>query len=144
MIAFPPDFSFYVQIIALFALMAALRELLFTPVTKVLDERRARTEGARAQAAALRAGGSSAAAEYDRRVDEVRRQLAMSTDEARGVTAKEERVVLDRAMDHASTALSQSRATLADRAAAARSELAAEADKVAGVMTERILGRKAA
>ena len=144
MIAFPPDFSFYVQIIALFALMAALRELLFTPVSKVLDERLARTQGARAQAAALRAGGSTAAAEYDRRVDDVRRQLAQSTDEARGVTAKEERIVLDRALDQASLALSQSRATLAESAAAARGELAGEADRVAGVMTERVLARKAA
>lgn len=144
MIAFPPDFSFYVQIIALFVLMAALRELLFTPVTKVLDERRARTEGARAEAAALRAGGSTAAAEYDRRVDDVRRQLAQSTDEARNATSREERVVLDAAMAQASAALSQSRADLAERATAARSELAGEADRVADVMVERILGRKAA
>lgn len=144
MIAFPPDFSFYIQIIALFALMAALRELLFAPITKVLDDRRERTDGARAQAAALRAGGSDAQEQYDRRVDDMRRQLAAATEEARKATTKDERAALDRAMQEAADALASSRATLAQQAAAARSELVLEADRVASVMTERILGRKVA
>jgi len=144
MIAFPPDFSFYIQILSLFVLFAALRELLFRPVMKVLDERAARTTGVRAEAESMNRGSEAAAAEHDRRFDEVRRELSARMDAARGATAKEERIVLDAAQDEAGSYLTARREVMQQEAAQAREELAHEATNIAGLMVERVLGRKAA
>ena len=144
MIAFPPDFSFYIQIVSLLALFAALNELLFKPVLRVLDERAARTTGVRAQAESMNRASDAARDEHDRRLDEVRRALAAETDVARTATAAEEKAILASAQDEASSALAARRAALAQQAAAARQELAGEAQDIAGRMVDRVLGRNAA
>lgn len=144
MIAFPPDFSFYIQIVSLFLLFAALNELLFRPVLRVLDERAARTTGVRAQAESMNRASDAAQAEHDRRLEEVRRALAAETEVARVATAEEEKALLGIAHNEAGTFLGERRRVLAAEAAAARTELAREAQHIAVRMVDRVLGRKAA
>ena len=50
MLDFPPDFTFVVQFVGFFVLMAILNKLLFAPFIEVINERENRTEGASAHA----------------------------------------------------------------------------------------------
>lgn len=144
MIAFPPDFSFYIQIVSLFLLFAALNELLFRPVLRVLDERAARTTGVRAQAESMNRASDAAQSEHDRRLEEVRRNLAAETETARSMTAQEEKAILASAQDEAGSFLAGRRQEIARDAAKARAELAREAEDIADRMVDRVIGRKAA
>ncbi len=141
MIAFPPDFSFYIQIVALFLLFAALRELMFRPVMRVLDERAARTTGVRAQAESMTRASDAAKGEHDRRLEEVRRSLAADTETARAAVAKDERAIVGAAQEQAGAYLTERRAAIAAQAATARAELAKESEDIAKLMVERVIGR---
>lgn len=144
MIAFPPDFSFYIQIVSLLLLFAALNELLFRPVLRVLDERAARTVGVRAQAESMNRASDAAKDEHDRRLDEVRRTLAAETESERAVTAEKERAILGAAQQEASASLAERREAIAQQAASARQQLASDARDIADLMVDRVIGRDAA
>ncbi len=144
MIAFPPDFSFYIQIVSLLLLFAALNELLFRPVLRVLDERAARTVGVRAQAESMNRASDAAKDEHDRRLDEVRRTLAAETESERATTAEKERAILGAAQQEASARLAERRDAIAQQAASARQQLASDARDIADRMVDRVIGRDAA
>lgn len=144
MIAFPPDFSFLIQIVSFFLLVFALRELLFVPVMRVLDERAARTIGARAEAEQSTRASEDTARAYDQRIEAMRRELAGETDRARSATAAEERTILMAAQNEAANRLSARRDALQAQAADARTALTREAETIAARMVERVVGRKAA
>jgi len=144
MIAFPPDFSFYIQIASFFLLVVALRELLFQPVMRVLDERTARTIGVRAEAEAATRASDDSARTYDRRLEDIRRQLAGETESARVATAAEERTILDAAQGEAGVALAARRQSLQAQATQAREALGREAENIARRMVDKVVGRSAA
>lgn len=144
MIAFPPDITFVIQIASFFLLVVALRELLFAPVMRVLDERAARTIGARAEAERSTRASEDAARSYDQRLEAVRRELAVETDRARTAIAAEERAIVGAAQDQAASQLAERRTALKSQAAEARAALAREAETVAARMVERVVGRNAA
>src|SRR5574340_1088594 len=89
MLTFPPNITFAIQIAAFFILWWGLKRLLFDPVMHVLEAREARTTGLRAEAAGLRTAAERAASEYDRRMHDIRLQLATEAEEARASLAAE-------------------------------------------------------
>ena len=76
MLTFPPDSSFLIQIVLFILLWIGLKRLLFDPVMHVLEARDARTSGLNREAAAMKASAEQSAAEYERRMHEVRHQIS--------------------------------------------------------------------
>jgi F-type H+-transporting ATPase subunit b len=144
MIAFPPDITFVIQIVSFFLLWMGLKRLLFDPVLKVLEERRARTEGVRAQAAQLRSEVERAAAAFDLKIAQVRSEIGLEADAARNATDDEERRVLATARDQANAHIREESERVRAQADAARSSLAGESAELAGRIVERVVGARTA
>ncbi len=138
------DISFLFQIILFVLLWAGLKRLLFDPVVRVLDTREARTSGLSREAAALKAAADHGAAEYERRMQQARQELAAEIETLRIASEREERQVIAEAHHQASTRLLQLRETLAREAESARVPLGAEARALSLSMLERVVGRKIA
>ncbi len=141
MLTFPPDISFLIQIASFVVLWFGLKRLLFDPMIEVLEAREARTTGAGRLAAESKAAADQSAAEYERRMREVRLALAGDTETARAANQTEERRLLSAARQQASTELIRLRETLARQADAARPALAAEAHELATRIVDRVVGR---
>ncbi|MBP1688269.1 MAG: synthase sector subunit b' [Deltaproteobacteria bacterium] len=141
MLTFPPDSSFLIQIALFYLLWLGLKRLLFDPVMRVLEAREARTTGMLRDATELKAGAEHSAAEYDRRMRDVYRQLAADAERARGAAETEERQLIGSVREQASTQLQQARESLGRQAAAARALLATEAQDLSARMIERVTGR---
>ena len=80
MLTFPPDISFVVQVVSLLVLWFGLKRLIFDPTQSVLEERAARTSGARQAAAETRASADRRAAEYEAQIAATRQAVARETD----------------------------------------------------------------
>jgi len=141
MLTFPPDFSFVIQLVSFFILWVGLKRLLFDPVLQVLEQREARTTGARRAAAEMSAAAQTAQAEYDRRMHDVRLTLAAEADAVRNANQAEEQRLLSDTRAQAGAQLSQLRESLRRQADAARPALTAEAHDLAGRIVERVVGR---
>jgi F-type H+-transporting ATPase subunit b len=144
MLTFPPDFSFVVQIVSFLVLWFGLKRLLFDPALHVLEERERRTVGERHAADGLRKTAELSAAEYERRLHEIRVQLAGDAEGSRNANQTEERKLLSDARQQASAQLMQLRESLGRQATDARPALASEAQTLAGQMLERVMGRTVA
>jgi F-type H+-transporting ATPase subunit b len=141
MLAFPPDISFFIQIASFVILWVGLKRLLFDPVLHLLEQREARTAGAYRDASNMKAAADTSAAEYERRMQEVRLSVAADTEAARTATHTQEQRVVSEARAQASTQLTQLRESLARQAAAARPALGSEARELAAQIVERVVGR---
>jgi F-type H+-transporting ATPase subunit b len=141
MLTLPPDYSFVIQIISFLVLWFGLKRLLFDPVLRVLEERESRTSGARRLAAQIAAGAETSAAEYERRMREVRLALAREADATRNAIRNEERRVLSEARDQANAQLAQLRESLATQAQHARPAVATEARDLAVRIFAGVVGR---
>lgn len=144
MLTFPPDITFAIQIASFFILWLGLKRLLFDPVLHVLETREARTAGLGREAAALRVAAERAATEYDRRMHEIRQELAVAAERERSATQTEERQLITAAREQATTDILQLRDRLSQAAEAARTALASEARDLSARMLERVSGRKLA
>jgi F-type H+-transporting ATPase subunit b len=141
MLTLPPDETFLIQIVLFVVLWFGLRRLLFDPMQRVLEEREARTTGARAEAQRLTAAAEERGADYERRIREVRQGLAVETEKARSAAMAEQQRVLSEAREQANADLGRLRESLEREAAAARPSLDAEAQQLAVRMLERVTGR---
>ncbi len=144
MLTFPPDISFLFQLVSFLILWFGLKRLLFDPMMHVLAAREARTVGTSREAAAMKTAAEESAVEYDRRLGEVRHQLAAEVDADRNVTQTEERQVITSARDEVSAQLLDLRQRLAQEAESARTILAAEAHELSTRMLNQVLGNKSA
>lgn len=141
MLTFPPDISFVIQIASFLVLWFGLKRLLFDPVLRVLETREARTTGTIREATEMKALADRSAAEYDRRMQELRVTLAREAEAARAATQTEERRTLAEVREHANAQLMRLRESLARQAEAAKSALSAEARDLAQRLAERVVGR---
>jgi F-type H+-transporting ATPase subunit b len=144
MLTFPPDSSFLIQIVLFIVLWIGLKRLLFDPVLHVLETRDARTSGLNREAAAMKASAEQSAAEYERRMREVRHEISASAEAERAAAHTEERQRIAEARQQASNQVMQLRDRLADEAEAARTALGAEAHELSVRMLESVVGKKIA
>jgi len=141
MLTFPPDFSFVVQIVSFAVLWFGLKRLLFDPMLRVLETREQRTTGTVQAAEEMKAAARVAAAEYERRLQEVREALSAEAAQARTATQHEEQQLVAGARADANAELVRLRESLSRQAAAARSAVTSEAHGLASRMLERVVGR---
>jgi F-type H+-transporting ATPase subunit b len=106
---------------------------------KVLDERRAKTEGAVQKAQADIAAAAARTAEYEQRLREAR-LLVFKRQEARRKEAMDVRTkALAEVRERAQREVSQARATIADDSSAAKAGLEGEAGKLASEIVRAVL-----
>lgn len=141
MLAIPPDFSFIVQILSFLVLWMGLKRLVWDPMLEVIEQRDIRTRGARQEAEELRATADTSAAEYDRQVQEVRSAVNIESQAARAGVEAEQRDLVTAARDQSSLQLAQLRENLTRQIEAARAGIPTEAQRLAGEMVQRVVGR---
>jgi F-type H+-transporting ATPase subunit b len=142
MLAFPPDITFYIQLVSFFVLLAVLNRLLFVPYAAVLEEREARTEGASQDAVLEHAEADELAKKIDAELSATRTAAAEEAEKIRLRTRGEEAKIFDAAKTDASAKLDELRAQIDQGTESARSSLAADAKALAEEMTAAVLGGK--
>ncbi len=135
------DVSFVIQIVSFLVLWFALKYLLFDPFVRVLDERQQRTVGTSEQAARTKVQAEATAAEYERRLHDVRVQLAAAAAAAQAATQAAQRELLAAAQGETTTQLAQLRENLSRQMEATRPTLATAAQELAADMAGRVVGR---
>ena len=110
MLAFPPDITFYIQLVSFFVLLAVLNRLLFVPYAAVLEEREARTEGASQDAVVEHAEADELARKIDAELSAARTAAAEEAEKIRLRTRGEEAKIFDASEADASARLDELRA----------------------------------
>lgn len=143
MTIFPPDWNTVVFQIALFlALWFALSRLWFGPALRVLHERRARSEGAIAEARTIQAEAERLRAEHAAALEESRAAAQREMQEmVRGAEAEQKRLIAA-AHDDAQRTLGEVRGRIAEEVAQARRDLHASAGDIARIVAGKVLGRQ--
>jgi F-type H+-transporting ATPase subunit b len=119
-----------------------LKWMFFRPLEKVLAQRRQATEGTRQKAEALLAQASETADRIEARLQKARGEIYQEQDEARRRWIAEQATQLEQARHNSRELIHQARQELDRETAAAKTELAASAQVLAGQITRMLLERK--
>jgi len=138
-----PDLSVGWVIVFVLVLSVVLDRLLFRPVMRVMSEREGAIRSARELAESSRARAQSASDEFEAKTRSARAEIYRQMEEKR-------RAALDRRAEIVANTRREVERSMADatrrvraQAAAARAELERDADTLATIIVERVLGRKA-
>ena len=138
-----PDLSVGLVIFFVLVLSVVLDRLLLRPVVRVMSERDGAIRSARELAETSRARAQSAADELEAKTRSARAEIYRQMDEKR-------RGALDRRAEIVANTRREVEQSMADatgrvraQATAARAELERDADTLATIIVERVLGRKA-
>ena len=121
-----------------------LKFVFFKPMSKVLAERRASTEGQRETAEALRAKADQQAKAIEEQLRQAREAIYQEQEEARRRWTTEQGAQLDEARQKARELVHQSKQQLDAEAAEAKTKLGAYADTLADQIAKTLLERTAA
>ena len=133
--------TFLVQLSAFLVTVFLLSTVLFSPVLKVMDERRRRIEGSRLDTARLQGQAQDSAAVIEKRVQQAR---AAGQDQAAVLRLdgeKAERELVDRARKEGGDKVEAAKREIAQAAEKARADLKGEARALASAIADRVLGR---
>ena len=129
-----------VPTILLFLLTWAMYNfIVHRPLMKVLDERRARTEGAVEKAKRDIAAAETKTAEYEQRIRQARQAILKAAEERRRQIMEARAKTLDDAKAAADTQVKAARATLEKEASEAKTRLQAEAESLATIIVRTVL-----
>jgi F-type H+-transporting ATPase subunit b len=129
-----------VPTVVLFGLLyASYRVLLHKPLEAVLEERRARTQGALEKAQADIAAADARTADYEQRLRAARVAIYQAQERRRRKFQEAATAALAEARAKADAMVRQTRADLEKDMTVARAGLAAESEKLAGAIIQSIL-----
>lgn len=143
MIELPPDATFVIQIVSFLILWQLMRWALFTPIQRILAERAAWTSGTIARADALRAEAQTLETEMETAVRAARLEGLREGEEIRRQCEAEEQQIVARSRAEAMALFERERATTNAQVEAARGPLRAEAERLAQIVVEKVLERRA-
>jgi len=141
MLAFPPDFTFVIQLVSFFVLLFVLNRLLFTPFMELLTERERRTEGAAREAAEERLEVDALAQRLEVELAAARAEANAEAERIRREARAEESSMFEQANEEAAKRLAALRANIDREREQAGATLRREADALAGQMVEAVLPR---
>jgi F-type H+-transporting ATPase subunit b len=118
-----------------------INRLLIAPLVGVLREREARTQGSSNEVDALRAESQAELSRLEEIQDQIHRAAAERRSSVLSQGRADEQRVLDAARAEAAQSIGAMRATIASELEQARAGLRGEADALAQLAAERILGR---
>jgi F-type H+-transporting ATPase subunit b len=130
-----------IQLFVFLTAFFALRTLLWKPFLAVLDQRRSLTEGNREQAATEEAEVLRLEADYLEKVRAARQAAAEERNTVRADGEAKARATLEAARVEAQGISDTLRSDVAKAAEAARGSLRGQADEIATLMSNKLLGR---
>ncbi len=116
-----------------------LKKVFFAPLEKLLETRRAATEGARAAAEASFARADEMAAQYEQAIRQARAEIYSEQEKMRRDWREEQNARMREARAEAGRQVERAREQLDLDVADSRERLAAESEALADRITERIL-----
>lgn len=140
MVDTPTLITFGAQVAIFLVLWALMSRLVFRPVLALLAERRARTEGAMAEAQAARREIERLRAEEKAGLDEARAAAQRELEQLRRAAEAEGQEVIEKARAESERILAEARERVAAGAAEARRTLARDVEEIARRVVDKILG----
>ena len=141
MLKIPPDYTFLVQIAIFIVLWVVLKRFWFDPALRIVRERKARSEGALAEAKAIQAEAARLRAEHAGALEQARGEAQREMQEIVRRAEVEQKRVIDEAHEEAQRTLAEARAQIAREVATARQSLRESAHEIARAVAEKVLGR---
>jgi F-type H+-transporting ATPase subunit b len=135
------DATFFVQVLLFFLCFLMLRALVFKPILRLIDERRAQTEGVR-----LASKESARLADIEqkrvtRQVQDTKMEAAAERERARLTAKRREQELLRKARDDASRLMDDARERTRKERERVAAEIDREADGIGAEMANRLAGR---
>ena len=141
MLDLPPAITFYYMIVAFFLFATILSKVILQPTQAVLAERAKRTSGALAEASRMQAEARALKDELAAALDKARHAGSAAGEQIRRDAEATERRLLDEARSEAAHTLEDVRQRVERESAEARGVLHAQANSLAQLAAEKILGR---
>lgn len=141
MLAFPPDWTFFVQIILFLILWTTLRRLLFEPNLVVLTNREQRSAGAIKEAEQIKADAEEKGAEYRTQLAQARSGAMQEVEGVYRDAEEQSRALVEEARNASAQTLAQMRETLEKEMSGARADLEKRVPNFSNEIAERLLGR---
>jgi F-type H+-transporting ATPase subunit b len=136
-----PNWTVIPVVLLLLTLIFVLRRTFFIPISRVLEERSRRIEGAKIEAEQIRRASQERLSDFDRKMRDARREsdqhMAAITNEAVG---EKNRIVSEKRSEVESM-LKKAKDDLSNQTEQARSKLRDEADDIASRIASQILKR---
>ncbi len=141
MLEIPPTLAFWVWIPIFFAFTFVLKSLILEPTQKLLEERDRRTSGAQVEAEQMRDEAAEMQAEFERKLADARHAGNTAGDQVRREAEASEHEILEKARSEAAARVEEVRARIGRETDEARSSLRQDADTLARLVAEKVLGR---
>jgi F-type H+-transporting ATPase subunit b len=141
MLQIPPDYTFLVQIAIFVVLWLVLKRLWFDPALRIVHVRRARSEGAIAEARAVQAEAERMRAAHAAAMDQARSEAEREVQEIVRHAEAEQKRLIDDAREEAQRTIADVRRQIAAEVSAARQGLLESAHDIARIVAEKLLGR---
>ena len=138
-----PDLSVAWVIVFVLLLSVILDRLLLRPVTRVMSQREGAIRSARELAEAARARAQSAADELETRTRSARAEIYRQMEEKRRAALERRAEIVADTRREVERSLADATRRVRAQATAARAQLERDADALATIIVERVLGRKA-
>ena len=138
-----PDLSVAWVIVFVLLLSVILDRLLLRPVTRVMSQREGAIRSARELAEAARARAQSAADELETRTRSTRAEIYRQMEEKRRAALERRAEIVADTRREVERSLADATRRVRAQATAARAQLERDADALATIIVERVLGRKA-
>lgn len=141
MLAFPPDWTFFVQIILFLILWTMLRRLLFEPNLAVLANREQLSAGAIKEAEQIKADAQGKGEEYRTQLVEARSGAMQEVEAVYREAEEQSRTLVEKARNESALTMADMRETLQKEIAEARQDLEKRVPDFSNEIAERLLGR---
>jgi F-type H+-transporting ATPase subunit b len=138
-----PDLSVAWVIVFVLVLSVLLDRLLLRPVTRVMSEREGAIRSARELAEASRARAQAAADELEAKTRSARAEIYRQMDEKRRAALERRAEIVADTRREVERSMADATRRVRAQATAARAQLERDADALAAIIVERVLGRKA-
>ena len=138
-----PDLSVVWVIVFVLALSVILDRLLLRPVTRVMSEREDAIRSARELAESSRSRAQAAADEFEAKTLAARAEIYRQMDEKRWAALERRAAIVADTRRDVERSMVDATGRVRAQAGAARAQLEREADTLASIIVERVLGRKA-
>ncbi len=141
MLTFPPDWTFFFQIILFLILWTMLRRLLFEPNLAVLANRERQSAGALKEAEQIKADAEGKGEEYRTQLAEARSGAMQEVEAVYREAEEQSRALVEEARHESAQTLAQMRETLEKEISAVRQDLEKRVPDFSNEIAERLLGR---
>ena len=136
-----PNQTVLIQIGLFLFLMIALNALLFKPMLRLLEERKARTQGRREKAVEAEANAEGIWKDYQSKIADARAEAELVRKELVRQGEVERQKVTDAASAEADKTSTEIRARISADAAKAREDVRTQVEVLAKTMAEKLIGR---